>query len=110
MKILATILFCLSTAIAVPAADDHHSPTSQEITNAKSQGLVWVNTTSRVYHKGGEQYGKTARGKFMTEAEARGQGYKPAKESSDAKPVPHKKDQSGIDDSANTHTPTPPKH
>jgi len=84
-----------------------HHPTDQDIANAKSQGLVWVNTSSKVYHKGGEQYGKSAKGKFMTEADARQRGFKPAKESSDAKPVPLKNDQSGLDDSVNTHAPTP---
>jgi hypothetical protein len=52
--------------------------------------LVWANTSSHVYHRGGENYGKTKHAKFMTEADARQQGYKAAKESADAKPVPHK--------------------
>jgi micrococcal nuclease len=40
---------------------------------------VWVNTSSRVYHcPGTRYYGKTARGAFMTEAEANVKGHRPA--------------------------------
>jgi hypothetical protein len=85
---------------------DH--PSDQDIANAKSQGLVWVNTSSRVYHKAGENYGKTKHGKFMTEEEARQQGFRAAKEPEPVK-SPKKKDQSGLDGSANTHSSTPPK-
>ncbi|MGA7558088.1 MAG: hypothetical protein ACLPZJ_18075 [Terriglobales bacterium] len=53
-------------------------PSSSEITAAKAAGKVWVNTESRVYHKGGRWYGKTKQGKFMTEAEAKAAGYKAA--------------------------------
>jgi hypothetical protein len=41
--------------------------------------LVWVNTDSKVYHKPGSKwYGKTRHGKYMTEADARRAGYRPA--------------------------------
>jgi len=52
---------------------------SNEIANAKSRGLVWVNTDSKVYHKDGRYYGNTKQGKFMTEADAQKAGYKAAK-------------------------------
>ena len=43
---------------------------------AKSSGKVWVNLDSGIYHKGGQFYGKTKNGKFMTEAEAKAAGYR----------------------------------
>jgi len=43
------------------------------------EGRFWVNTESRVYHKPGSRYyGKTKKGKYMTEADARKAGYRPA--------------------------------
>lgn len=41
-----------------------------EIADAKAKGLVWLNTESKVYHKGGQFYGNTKHGQFMTEADA----------------------------------------
>ena len=50
---------------------------------AQSQGnpdvQVWVNTKSGVYHCPGSQwYGKTKQGTYMTQAQALGNGYRPA--------------------------------
>jgi hypothetical protein len=56
------------------------APTAQEITDAKAKGMVWVNTSTKVYHKEGAYYGKTKKGKFMTEDEAKTAGFKAAKE------------------------------
>ena len=55
-------------------------PSAQEIADAKSKGLVWVNLNTRVYHKDGSFYGTTKHGKFMTEDEATKAGYRAAKE------------------------------
>lgn len=53
---------------AVPSAPD-----------AAGDSKVWVNTSSRVYHCPGTRwYGATVRGAYMTEAEARRLGHRPA--------------------------------
>jgi hypothetical protein len=94
---------------AATKAKPTRQPSEQDIVNAKSQGLVWVNTSTRVYYKGGDNYGRSKHGKFMSEAEARQQGSKPAKEPPDGAPIPHKKDQSGIDATPESHSNVPPK-
>lgn len=45
------------------------------------KGMVWVNTASedKIYHvEGSRWYGKTAEGKWMTEADAKRDGYRAA--------------------------------
>jgi cytoskeletal protein RodZ len=53
--------------------------TAQRTQPAKGSGMVWVNTDSGVYHKPGTRwYGKTRKGKYMTEADAIKAGYRAA--------------------------------
>lgn len=43
--------------------------------------MVWVNLNTGVYHREGDRwYGKTKKGKFMSEADAQKAGFRPAKE------------------------------
>jgi hypothetical protein len=67
-------------------------PSDADIAAAKSKGLVWVNTSTKVYHKDGVYYGKTKQGKFMTVADAEKAGYKAAQDpKAEKKPSPSKK-------------------
>ena len=62
------------------------TPSPQEISDAKSKGMVWVNTKTKVYHTADDRYyGTTKSGKFMTEADAQKAGYRAAKESATPK-------------------------
>jgi hypothetical protein len=69
-----------TTKKAAPKTAIATAPSAQEIADAKAKGLVWVNLSSKVYHKEGRYYGATKSGKFMTEADAQKAGYKAAQE------------------------------
>jgi len=84
-----TLPFAAVAQTPAPAADAKTKtkavkappPTAAEIADAKAKGLVWVNTSTKVYHADGKYYGTTKAGKFMTAADADKAGYRAAKES-----------------------------
>lgn len=58
------------------------TPSSQQSKKppANSSELVWVNTNSGIYHlPGAQHYGKTKKGKYLTEQEAKARGYRASK-------------------------------
>ena len=69
-----------STSATTPKPAAPPKPAAQKRTPpANSNGTVWVNTDSGLYHKPGTRwYGKTKHGKYMTEADAQKAGYRAA--------------------------------
>ena len=68
---------------ATPATADTHAPSNNKTSAAgstpPSPGMVWVNTSTKVYHKSGSKYyGNTKQGKWMNEGDAQKAGYKAA--------------------------------
>jgi competence protein ComEA len=52
------------------------APTDKEIKDATAKKLVWANLNSKVYHVSGDHYyGNTKHGKFLTEDDAKKEGY-----------------------------------
>jgi hypothetical protein len=56
------------------------APAERDIADARAKGMVWVNTNTKVYHKEGEFYGKTKKGMFMAEDDAKKAGFRAAQE------------------------------
>ena len=74
-----------SKSTSAKASEATPAPTDKEIADAKAKNMVWVNLASGIYHKEGKFYGKTKRGKFMSEDDAKKAGYREAKTETSSK-------------------------
>ena len=77
-----------SASPAAPAAKTTSKHAEPEGTPAPGggPGMVWVNTETHVYHKEGDRwYGRTKKGKYMSESEALKEGNRAEKEPSHEK-------------------------
>jgi hypothetical protein len=79
----ATTAFA-QTTVPNPLAPDKGAPTApaaskpapKKEASGDGAGKVWANSASKVYHcEGSKYYGKTRKGEYMTEADARAKGY-----------------------------------
>jgi hypothetical protein len=68
------------SSTAKKTADAAPAPTEKDIADARAKGMVWVNSSTKVYHKDGQFYGKTKKGQFMTEDDAKKAGNRAAQE------------------------------
>jgi hypothetical protein len=65
---------------AAPAGKDQYATEAEAKTNCPSDTVVWVNSTSRIYHgTTSRSYGKTKTGAYMCEKESVAAGFRAIK-------------------------------
>ena len=78
-KFVSILLFALLLSVPSIQAQSVSTPAGARVAQSSESRQVWVNTATGVYHYPGTRwYGNTKQGKFMSEADARAQGYRPA--------------------------------
>jgi hypothetical protein len=79
VRFLAFLLIALLLSVPGIQAQNVSTPAGARVAQSSESRQVWVNTATGVYHYPGTRwYGNTKEGKFMSEADARAQGYRPA--------------------------------
>jgi hypothetical protein len=79
VKFIAILLIALLLSVPGIQAQNVSTPAGVHVAQSSESRQVWVNTVTGVYHYPGTRwYGNTKQGKFMSEADARAQGYRPA--------------------------------
>ena len=80
VKFIAIFLVGLLLSVPIIRAQDVSTPAGARVGQSSECRQVWVNTATGVYHyPGTPSYGNTKQGKFLSEADAHAQGYRPAK-------------------------------
>src|SRR5437899_9077142 len=80
VKFIATLLVVLLSSVPTIRAQDNSTPAEARVAQSSESRQVWVNAGTGVYHYPGTRwFGNTKQGKFMSEADARAQGYRPAR-------------------------------
>ena len=79
VRFLAFLLIGLILSVSGIQGQTVSTPAGAHVPQSSESRQVWVNTATGIYHYPGTRwYGNTKQGKFMSETDARAQGYRPA--------------------------------